>query len=178
MYDREGITLDIEKGEATARFGEDCRRVLLVTSEAFVKMTEAFKAFGTVALTLLYMMGVEKGRYDVFRETEDLRGQGVPFTKPRLLEKISQQVRATGWGVPRVQTYDEERTEITIRVDNNPIAVALRKNGKSDRPLCHYSRGYWVGVVSEVLEAKVSCSESKCMSMGDDYCEFKITPAR
>jgi predicted hydrocarbon binding protein len=60
-------------------------------------------------------------------------------------------------------------------VENNPLVDVLGTDGKSDRPLCHYFRGYWVDVVSEIFERRVSCAESKCMGMGDVYCEFKVT---
>lgn len=175
MSQKNSIKLNSEKGEAIARFGENHRRMVLIASEAFVKMTETLNTFGSAALTMLYMMGQEKGRYDVLKEIEALRQQGISFTKHQVLENIVHQVRVTGWGAPRVQKYDEKRGALTILVENNPLVVALGAGGKSDRPVCHYFRGYWVGVVSEVLERKVNCAESKCMGMGDAFCEFKVT---
>jgi len=151
--------------------------MVLIASEAFVKMTETLNAFGSAAFTMLYMMGQEKGRYDVLKEMEVLREQGISFTKRQVLENIIHQLGVTGWGAARVQKYDEKRGSLTILVDNNPLVVVLGANVKSDRPVCHYFRGYWVGVVSEVWERRVSCAETKCMGMGDAYCEFKITSA-
>jgi len=174
---KNGVILDAEKGEAMARFGEEHRRMVLIASEAFVKMTETLNTFGSAAFTMLYMMGQEKGRYDVLRELEALRKQGVSFTKRQVLENIVHQLRVTGWGAAKVQKYDEKRGVLTVLLENNPLVVALGAGGKSDRPVCHYFRGYWVGVVSEVLERRVSCAESKCMGMGDEYCEFKVTAA-
>jgi len=175
MSGKNSVTLDAEKGEAMARLGEDYRRMVLIACEAFVKMMETLNAFGSAAFTMLYMMGQEKGRYDVLKELEALRQQGISFTKRQVLENLVHQLRVTGWGVPKVQKYDEKRVTLTIVVENNPLVVALGAGGKSDRPVCHYFRGYWVGVVSEVLERKVSCAEAKCMGMGDAYCEFKVT---
>ena len=177
MSGKNSVTLDAEKGEAMACFGEDHRRMVLMMSEAFVKMTEAFNAFGTAAFTMLYMMGQEKGRYDVLKEIEALRQQGISFNKRQVLESIVHQVGATGWGAPRIQKYDERRGVLTVLVGNNPVIVALGTFGKSDKPVCHFFRGYWVGVVSEVLERKVSCAcgKTRCIIMGDAHCEFKIT---
>ena len=178
MSGKNSIVLDAEKGEAMARFGEAHRRMVLMASEAFVKMMETLNAFGSAAFTMLYMMGQEKGRYDVLKEIEALRQQGISFTKRQVLENIVHQLRVTGWGAPRVQKYDEKRGVLTILVENNPVVGVLGTGGKSDRPVCHYFRGYWVGVVSEVLERKVNCVETKCMGMGDAHCEFKITAAQ
>ncbi len=172
---KNSIILDDEKGEAIARFGESYQRMVLIASEAFIKMTKTLSAFGSAALTMLYMMGQETGRYDVLKEIEALRQQRVSFNKRQVLENIVHQIRVTGWGAPRVQKYDEKRGDLTITLENNPLVVALGLDVKSDRPVCHYFRGYWVGVASEVLERKVSCVESKCMGMGDVYCEFEIT---
>lgn len=174
MSQTNGVVLDAEKGEARARFGEAHRRVVLIASEAFVKMTETLNAFGSAAFTMLYMMGQEKGRFDILKEMEELQQEGISSTKRQLLENIIHQVKVTGWGVPRIQKFNEKQGNLTIAVENNPLVGALETNGKSDRPLCHYFRGYWVGVVSEVLERKVSCTESKCVGLGDAYCEFKV----
>jgi len=173
MSGKNGVILDVEKGEATARIGEAHRRMVLIASEAFVKMTETLNAFGSAAFTMLYMMGQEKGRYDVLKEMETLRQQGISFTNRQVLENIVHQLRVTGWGATRIQKNDEKRGALTIIVENNPLVGILGAEGKSDRPICHYYRGYWVGVVSEILERKVSCAETKCIGMGDAYCEFK-----
>jgi len=60
MAGNSNVLLDVEKGEAMARFGKDHRRMVLIASEAFVKMMESFNVFGTAAFTMLYMMGQEK----------------------------------------------------------------------------------------------------------------------
>ncbi|MCW3984856.1 MAG: 4-vinyl reductase [Candidatus Bathyarchaeota archaeon] len=176
MSGKNSVMLDAEKGEARARLGEDYRRMVLIASEAFVKMMESLNAFGSAGFTMFYMMGQEKGRYDVLKEIETLRQHEISFTKRQLLDNIIRQFRVTGWGVPRVQKYDEKRGALMILVENNPLVIVLETQEKSEKPVCYYFRGYWVGVVSEVWERKVSCSETKCMGMGDPYCEFKITP--
>lgn len=169
------IILDAKRGEALARLGEDQQRMVLMASEAFVKMIETLNAFGTASFTILYMMGQEKGRYDALKEIKVARHHGLTLTNFQLLENVVYQVRVTGWGAPKIRQFDNERGSLTVWVENNPLVVAVGKDGKVDRPLCHYFRGYWVGVVSEVLERKVSCAETKCMGLGDAHCEFQIT---
>lgn len=175
MTEKKRIELNVEKGEATVRFGEDYRRMVLMASEAFVKMMETLNAFGSAAFTMLYMMGQEKGHYDVWKEIKALQQRGMSFTKRQVLENTVCNVNVTGWGAPRIQKYDEKRGALTILVENNPLVDAMGEDKKSDRPLCHYYRGYWVGVASEVLERRLSCAETKCMGIGDTHCEFKVT---
>ena len=175
MGGKKSIELNVEKGEATVRFGEDYRRMVLVASEAFVKMMETLNAFGSAAFTMLYMMGQEKGHYDVWKEIQMLQRRGMSFTKSQVLENTICNVNVTGWGAPRIQKYDEKRGALTILVENNPLVATMGTEKKSDKPLCHYYRGYWVGVASEVLERRLSCTEVKCIGMGDPHCEFKVT---
>jgi predicted hydrocarbon binding protein len=174
MPRKDSVKLDAEKGEVMACFGGVYRRTVFIASEAFVKMMKTLNVFGTAALTILYMMGQEKGHHDIMKEMEALRRQGISFTKRQMLENIVHQARATGWGAPRIQKYDEKQGVLTIVMENNPLVVALETGEKSDVHLCHYFRGYWVGVVSEVWERMVSCAETKCLDMGDEYCEFTI----
>lgn len=175
---RNSVELDVRRGEAMAPLGGNHQRMVLIASEAFVKMTEILNVFGSAAFTMLYMMGQEKGHYDVLKAIEVLRHKKASLTKRQVLENVVQQLRVTGWGAPKVQKYDERRGVIKILVENNPLVVASGTNGTPSRPTCHYFRGYWVGVLSEILERKASCAETKCMSMGGTYCEFNITTAQ
>ena len=177
MSGKSGVTLDADKGEVTACLGRNHQRMVLIASEAFVKMMEPFSVFGTAAYTMLYMMGQEKGRYDVLKEMEAWGQQENSFTKRQVIENVVHKLRVTGWGASRIQKFDEKREVMTVLVENNPLIGTSGTQGKPDQPVCHYFRGYWVGVVSEVFERKMRCAESKCVGMGDAYCEFKIDVA-
>jgi len=176
MPTKDSIRLDDVKGEAFARFGEDYQRIILIASEAFVKMMKGFDYLGTAGGTILYMMGQEKGVYDVRKETETLRKNGVYATKRQLLESVARQVRVAGWGATSVKEYNEKEETVRITVENNPLV--LNTDTKLGSPVCHYFRGYWAGVVSETWERRVNCAEIKCMGMGDKFCEFKVTEAK
>ena len=88
MSGKSGVKLDVNKGEVMAHIGMYHRRVVLIASEAFIKMMEALNAFGSAGLAMFYMMGQEKGRYDVLKEIEAWRQQGISFTKRQVLENI------------------------------------------------------------------------------------------
>jgi len=155
--------------------------MVLMATEAFVTMMETLNAFGSAGLTMFYAMGMEKGRYDVLRELEALRQHGNPVTKNRFLENIVHHLRVTGWGASAIKRCNVKKGELTVVLSNNPLVVPPRtkkEDRKLESPLCHYFRGYWVGVASEVLESMVSCTETKCMGKGDPYCEFKIAANR
>lgn len=176
MSGRSSVVLDVEKGEAVARFGEEHRRMVLMATEAFVTMMETLNAFGSAGLTMFYAMGMGKGRYDVLRELEVLRQQGNPVTKDQFLENIVHHLRVTGWGATAIKRCDVRKGELIVVLSNNPFVPPRteKEERRLESPLCHYFRGYWVGVASEVFESMVICTETKCMGKGDPYCEFEI----
>ncbi|MFB0543318.1 MAG: V4R domain-containing protein [Candidatus Bathyarchaeia archaeon] len=151
-------------------------RVISMTPGAFVEMMEVLNtAFGTASLTMFFLMGRERGIHDCEEGREVLRRRGTPYTKRHLLEEISVHSSLLGWGVPKIVKYDEGRGLVTIRVENNPIASSCKGPGA---PICYFLRGYWVEVVSEVLEQEVVCEETNCISKENLCCEFVIKRGR
>ncbi len=151
------VLLDVEKGQALARFEEGSQRVLLMMPEAFTKMLEALKAFGSGGFTIAYLMGEAKGHHDVLTEMEVLRSKGIALAKRAILENIIHRLRVTGWGVAVIQEYEEKRGTLTIVFENDPASAILEPEEKS--LLRYYWDGYWVGILSKVLERKASCTE-------------------
>lgn len=47
--------------------------------------------------------------------------------------------------------------------------------GKSNKPVCVLIAGGLQGIVEEVSSKKWICKETRCIAMGDDYCEFDLT---
>ncbi|MFQ6081704.1 MAG: V4R domain-containing protein [Candidatus Bathyarchaeia archaeon] len=166
------VKLDLDEGEATGFFMGLPERVIIMTPENFVSMTKTLTTtFRTAGFMMFYMMGEEKGRDDVKKAIDALREQGIVFTKRQILEAIIQQSRINGWGAANLHKYNERKGTVTIRVENNPLAMAW---GKAEKPICYLLGGYWAGALSEALEREVRCTETKCMSKGDPYCEFVI----
>ena len=171
------VTLDDRSGEAKAHMGADTKRMLLIASDAFIKMMETLDVFGSAGSTIIYMMGQGKGRYDVLNEIERLRLRGSSFTKRQALDNVLTQNRMTGWGASRILNYDKKRETLTILLENNPLAATLNTKDIAG-VVCNFHRGYWIGVVSEILEKQVNCTETRCISKGDSYCEFQISPSQ
>jgi len=165
------VLLDVEKGQALARFEEGSQRVLLMMPEAFTKMMEALKAFGSGGFTIAYLMGEAKGHYDVLKEMETLRLKGISLTKREILDNILHKLRVTGWGVAVIQEYEETHGTLTILFENDPVDTMLEAEEKS--LLRYYWDGYWVGILSKVLERKASCTEH--IDTGDQRHTFKIS---
>jgi GAF domain-containing protein len=50
----------------------------------------------------------------------------------------------------------------------------IESKPNSDRPTCHYVRGYLCGAINSLQSVKVAAVEASCQSMGDPHCEFII----
>ncbi len=50
----------------------------------------------------------------------------------------------------------------------------LKREGKTEKPVCHFLRGVLAGIISEVNGEKYKAVEKKCKAMGDEYCEFEV----
>ena len=54
------------------------------------------------------------------------------------------------------------------------VISSLKKNANQNVSVCHYFRGYWVGVFSKIWDKRMTCDETKCAGMGNACCEFKL----
>ncbi len=84
-----------------------------------------------------------------------------------------------GWGL--IWIVEEKESEALIRVYNGWEAESyLDTIGKSDTPMCHFTRGFFAGAAG-VLKFKsenVEGVETKCTTKGDPYCEFVVRVAK
>jgi len=65
-------------------------------------------------------------------------------------------------------------------LESGKIKIRIRSSlaefwGKSNQPVDVLYEGGFLGVVKEITGRKWICKETKCMVMGDDYCEFELT---
>lgn len=76
------------------------------------------------------------------------------------------------WGKAEVV---KKNKEIIIRWENSPVCEVIKKNeGRSAGPTCHILRGVIVGIFLELLKKNFTCIERKCVSKGDEFCEFVV----
>jgi len=71
-----------------------------------------------------------------------------------------------------------EAGEIVIKVEDSYIARCLYE--RSERPVCNLIGGEIAGLLEELTGWKIDAEETKCLAMGDKYCEFvasRVQPA-
>jgi predicted hydrocarbon binding protein len=64
------------------------------------------------------------------------------------------------------------RGRILVRLKDSFFATSVGTTGKCE---CHIVRGMIVGAARVVLHKSLTCEETKCLSKGDQYCEFVLS---
>jgi predicted hydrocarbon binding protein len=82
-------------------------------------------------------------------------------------------ITLAGFGKMEITNWDVEKREMKFKVTDSQVAKLYGKVGK---PVDHLLRGWFAGVSSIFFKSDVDCVEVKCMSKGDDYCEFLSAP--
>ncbi|MFC2003190.1 V4R domain-containing protein [Chloroflexota bacterium] len=85
-----------------------------------------------------------------------------------------------------IQTYGhgrgktlKRRREFVFEVRDSAVAQYL-KDSQLGRPVCHFLAGFFAGMAEAYAElikpsSSYSCVETKCIAIGDPYCEFRLS---
>lgn len=82
-------------------------------------------------------------------------------------------VTMAGWGQLEIAAIDLQKNELTIKYDNSPFAA---RYGKSAYPVCIVPTGFTAGGVTSNFGVNIDAVETKCMAMGDHYCQIELGP--
>jgi predicted hydrocarbon binding protein len=156
MAEREDVKSLIEKGEA-----------VVFRLETWVDLKKRLNGLLTLSASavLLFEAGKECGRRSCRRIREQLQLRGGDLLKA--LEKHKEDER---WGD---FSFDVDLAKMTGRVVVKSSFEA-KKYARTGSSICHFVRGYLVGVLSELFGRDVVLEETLCLSKGDPYCEFRL----
>ena len=129
---------------------------------------EIHEKYGTGGEAFLYFLGRTRGEISGRRFKEE------NITR-EFIEEDLRSLQAAGWGIAELLEIDLKRKYIRVRVHDSYEAAAFE--GRSNRPRCHFIRGYFEGLFSEFLSTDLESREVKCASMGDPYCELVFKKA-
>ncbi len=120
------------------------------------------------AAVLFFNMGLENGR--ALRRFMDTMAWSRDLSFEEKLWVLKHHLKSVGMGVVEFLNIDLEAGYASVRVYGSFEADGRKKG----RPICHVTRGLFVGFFEEVLGKKAKATESKCAAMGNDFCEFEI----
>jgi len=81
----------------------------------------------------------------------------------------------SGWGKLEWGDLDFEKRRAIIYITNSPVGNKLV--GQVNDPVDHIIRGLMAGGASYAFNRDVDILETKCIAVGDPFCEFIIKPS-
>jgi len=124
-----------------------------------------YERFGSGGSFILYEMGVAAGENKV-----ESMNEKYDLDKLTVLRVILAERAAKGWGIPRIEKFDEGKTEVTITVQELFECLPLR--GRYKEAKSQFFRGYVAGVLNRLFNKAVSVIEVECIAKGDQHCKF------
>lgn len=93
-------------------------------------------------------------------------------TIQKLEELLINIFNLAGWGELEIIKNDMKNSFAIFHIKNSSVAMDY---GKSNKPICHTNRGFLASGASRIYKIDVDCIETKCISVGNMFCEFIAT---
>ena len=135
--------------------------------QMFGRLDEVFESG---AYVILYEMGRRAGQAFA-REVEEAFDMG----KEDILRIMGALAIPRGWCIPEIVEWDEKAPRLVVRMRD--LFTCKSFAGKKERPMGHFMRGVLAGMVEELTGVRVKVKETRCVAMGDPYCEFVVERA-
>ena len=157
--------------EAWIRMLEAGIRTIILRAGTVIDLQKSVTAIlGDEAAAILYEAGIRAGKGSTKVLLEEWTEQGMTF-----LRRWGEFYRSAGVGWFKLEDIQVDFRSQTgsLRIKQSFIA---EEYGPSDRSVCHFLCGFFVGVLEEVLRAKLLCEEVTCLAKGDPDCTFRFEP--
>lgn len=142
------------------------RWILMRVETLHGMMREVEKVLGTGACLVWYTAGKGAGKSLaslIKKEFENYNLKGISQFLTKFYNRC-------GWGRSEVISWRKQQSNIVLRVWNNAFA----EKGSSKTPSCFFLKGFIEGILQELTSKCAKVEETRCISKGDEYCEFQI----
>jgi predicted hydrocarbon binding protein len=155
-----GLFFDVKNAQVQVNDGD----VIIMQGNTLRALLEGMeRAFGPSASFIL----LEAGKYAGKDFVERLLRAGANVEEiPYWFAKVF-----TDWGWGKIHySVEKEKKEAIIAIEN----CVTTRNVVSDKPVCHFIRGYIEGVYEVLWSDVTECCELLCAAKGDPFCEFRV----
>jgi predicted hydrocarbon binding protein len=142
-------------------------RVILMTKESFQSMLAAMDLmFGSGASVIAFKEGAAQGSRYALGLRSIIRGD-----IRRFIGELAKLYAATGVGIAEFVSMNFDDFHFVVR-----IADSVECQGReSEKHASQWRRGHLSGAASSALDAQMECKETRCVAVGDPYCEFELS---
>lgn len=144
-------------------------RAIMIRHAFIVSMLDTIREkFGSVGEAIIYEEGVILGR-EGFREI--VKKLGPEFAR-RHIDQMVRFYNAVGWGKVEIVHCNILEPRILLWVHESFECSGHSSEGSYSR----FFRGHLAGAFSSLFGREMECNEIRCISSGNNRCEFLITP--
>lgn len=130
----------------------------------FDEIEKTLSPSGFVAV--FYNAGKKSGAFiaELFRNRYGLEGESLYLA-------LVQATKTIGWG--QVENLSSGTTRPSERIKMRRCFEAILRGSRKEH-VCHWTRGFLAGFLSEVVGKPLEVAELKCAAVGDELCEFEV----
>jgi len=101
-----------------------------------------------------------------------LLSQKIGKTDDGTIKTLQKLFEIYGLGKLTITEIDNKNKTALLKIEDSTIAKANSK--KSKEPVCILCAGVLAGIFSYIFKKDSDCIETKCLTQGNNFCEFKI----
>ncbi|MEM3406922.1 MAG: 4-vinyl reductase [Nitrososphaerota archaeon] len=142
------------------------QRIITIRAKTFINLQKTIESIiSEEGAALLYEASINAGK-----DTAKILIK--KFKNKDFFKKLSKFYSSNGCGWFKIKKINIDPNKGGyIQIEQSFIA---EEYGKSEKPVCDFLAGYFVGMLEEIYKKEYTCEEIKCIAKGDKYCEFKI----
>ena len=114
-------------------------------------------------------IGIHEG--SIFRDSITSTGEEQRAALESLVHSAFEDTNL-GLGKVKITRVDFDKANANVVISN---CFEAMENGSSEEPNCMFTSGFLAGLFAEVLDKTVQARETRCMSQGQQECEFEIS---
>ena len=159
------LAFNPEKGVLSAPNGND---IVVINRQTLGTVFESMRQMLQSSSDLIWFNSGEHAGEAEGRRLEALTARMSPRDFLRLITDLYTNL---GWGKTTFGSLDLDAKSVSIFTESNP----LTREVTSERPVCHYIKGFYKGFCAEVFKSDhVTVEETSCEATGAPRCEFRI----
>lgn len=151
-------------------------RAIIMRSSGYKGLIKGIRErFGSAGEAFLFYNGVEIGTE--YAKSHRYLGQKIGITDPvRIFDDITVSMfNCVGYGFAQIFKLTANPPYMLGRVYHS---FECELGSGATQPYSRFLRGMIVGVLTTLFDTKMAVEETKCMAMGDPYCEFEAKPEK
>jgi predicted hydrocarbon binding protein len=128
--------------------------------------------FGSGGRVIIYKLGLASGK-------ESYKHFGGVLGRENLVQRVPELISlytANGWG--RVEPATDSVSRFSLRPFHGTLKLfdSFECAGlRAKMPSSDFIRGHIEGMTESLIGKQVKCEETRCVSMGDEYCQFEAS---